>query len=167
MTAAFFTDCAVADDLFQVFDGAINEDALLVDARHRRHERRRPRRQDHGVVSDLFAESGAHHPLLAVDFDDAVADEKLNVVLLVPVGRGHRQLFRLAMLKILRQMNAVVSGPRFFTKRHDLILAANVVFKEPFTKAMADHAVADDHHRFLSLTDHDGSLRSMGLLRRR
>ena len=85
---------AVGDDLFQVFDGAIDEDALLVDAGHRRHERRRTGRQHDGVVGDLPAAGGAHHALLAVDLRSPVADEEANAVLFVPVGGQPSPAFR-------------------------------------------------------------------------
>ena len=61
MTAALLDRLAVGDDLFEVLDGAVDEDALLVDARHRRHERGRAGRQHDDVVGDLPA-AGASGP---------------------------------------------------------------------------------------------------------
>ena len=62
MTAAFLTRLAVGDDLFEILDGAIDEDALLVDARHRRHERRRAGGQHDDVVGDLPALARSGRP---------------------------------------------------------------------------------------------------------
>ncbi len=56
------------------------------------------------------------------------------------------------MIEILREIDPVIGGAWLFTKRDDLEGASGVKFNEPLTKAMADHAVADDHHRFLKRT---------------
>ena len=63
ITAQRFDCLGIGDDLFQVFDRAIDEHARLVDARHRRHERKGTRGQHARVVRDLDALVGANQPL--------------------------------------------------------------------------------------------------------
>ena len=52
----------VGEDLLEVLDRPVDEHPLLVDARDRRHERRRAGRQHDGVVVDLAALSTRRPP---------------------------------------------------------------------------------------------------------
>ena len=63
---------AVANDLLEVLDGAINKDALLVDARHRRHERDRTRGEHDHVIRDFLPARRTHDFLAAIDLDVTV-----------------------------------------------------------------------------------------------
>src|SRR5262249_30424838 len=78
------------------------------------------------------------------DFAGAIADEQRDAVVSVPLRRCQRELFGAAMFEVLGEIDAVVSGTRFFAKRDDLTRSAGVEFDQAFAEAMPDHAVADD-----------------------
>ena len=153
---------AVGDDLVEVVDGAVDENALLIDARQRRHERGRPGRQHDDIVRNLLPLGGAHDALLAVDLGRPVAEEKRDAVLVVPFGVGEGKLLGLAVVEVFGEVDAVVSGAGFFAEGDDLPLSLGVEFDEPFAKAMTDHAVADDNHSLLAGVHERGVSRADG-----
>ena len=110
------------------------------------------------IVSDLAAVGGTHHPFVAVDLGDAIADEQVMPRSLVPLRRRQREFLGLAMLEVFGEIDAIVSGPRFLAERHDLELVLLIELDEALAEAMPHHAVADDHHRLRSFTDHAQSL---------
>ena len=141
---------AVLDDPLQVLDGAIDENAFLVDPRQSRHERSRPGRHHDHVIGDFPAQGGANHPCGAIDLDDPIADVEGDAVLLVPLRWCQSELLGLAMFKVLGQIDAVVCRPGLFAKCDHLIIAITVKLDELFAKAMAHHAVTDYDNCFLS-----------------
>ena len=145
----FFHLLAIVNDPFQILDRAIDENALLVDARHRRHERHRARRQDDHVIRNLSSLSGAHDFLFAIDLRGAVAEVKRDRVIGVPVKRRQREFFGLAMFEVFGEIDSIVRGSRLFAKGDNAIGAIRIEFDEAFAEAVADHAVADDNDRFL------------------
>ena len=167
MTAAFLHVCAVGDDLFEVLDGAVDEDALLVDARHRRHERGRAGRQHDDVVGESPGRVAERTTRLSRSISVARSPtNRRDAVLLVPVAASASgELLGLAMLEVFGEVDAIVGGPRLLAKGDDLEVAVGVELDKALAEAMADHAVADDHHRLLSLANHEG-LRSMRAHRR-
>ena len=76
----------VGDDRLEVLDGAVDEDAPLVDAGNRRHEGGRAGGQHHPVVGNLPPPRRPHDPGLAVDGRRPVADVQLDPPLGVPLG---------------------------------------------------------------------------------
>lgn len=143
MTAALHP-VAVFDNSLQVLDGAVDEHAAFLDARHRGHERERAGGQYHRVVFHLDALVGAHHLGLAVDVAGAVADVQLHAVGLVPGQFGHHQLLRVAVREKRGEPDAVIGGAGLLAKGDQPVLPLGVALDELFAEALPDHAVADD-----------------------
>ena len=80
-----------------------------VDARDRRHERLRAGGQDELVIAQLVDVVEAEQLALGVDPRDRPADDEVDVVVLVPLGRTQLQRLRiLAADEDLRQADAIV-----------------------------------------------------------
>lgn len=97
----------------------------------------------------------ANHTLLAVDGRHAVVDVQTNTVVGVPFRRRQGEFFRPAMLEILGEIDAIVSGARLLGEGDDAVLSGGIELDEALAEAMPDHAVADDHYRLRSFADHE------------
>ena len=136
----------VLDDCVEILDRAVDEHAALVHAGDWRHERSGPRGQDHAVVGNLDAGLGDHRLAGPVDLARAVADMDLDSVLPIPLDPRDRELGRIAVSEIGRQMDTVVCGPRLLAERDDTVLAGGIELDESLAEAMAHQAVADDDY---------------------
>ena len=152
----FLGALAVGDDLFEVFDGAINEDAFLLDTGQLRHKRSRAGCQHDDVVRNLLALGRAHDPFDAIDLDGTVAEKEGDAVLLVPIRRRECESFGLAMIEIFGEIDAIVSGARLFAESDDIPGAVGVELDKALAEAMSDHAVADDDDLFRCFCEHEG-----------
>src|SRR5438309_1132955 len=84
----------------------------------------------------------------------------MNSVLLVPARLGQGELLGRAVRKVLGELDPVVGRPRFFAEGDDLVGPRRVELDQLLDKALADHAVADDHDRLAPDHGETPSLRS-------
>ena len=72
-------------------------------------------------------------------------------------GVASSELFGVAVGEVLRQADAVVGGRGSSQKVTICVWRVGVEFDQPFAKAMADHAVANDDDGFLPTCSVPGS----------
>ena len=115
-----------------------------VDAGDRRHERLRAGGEDELVVAQLVDVVEAEHPALGVDPRDHPADDEVDVVVLVPLGRAQLQRLRiLAADEDLRQPHAVVRRHALAADQRDRDVG--IAFAQCFAYGLAGDSAADDH----------------------
>ena len=135
----------VGEDGLEVVDRAVDEDAVLVDARDGRHERRRTRGEDQDVVAELLAVVRRHDSSRPVQARHAPAEAQIDPAVLVPSGRSEEQRVGRALRKVRREMNAVVRGSGLLPDHDQMVGFPGVALEEPLAEAMADHPVSGDH----------------------
>lgn len=102
-----------------------------------------------------MATGGADHAFGAIDLGRPVADEQRDAVLFVPFGSRQGELRGTAVFKILREVDAIVSGAWLFAKSDDSIMLLGIELDEALTEPKPNHAVPDDDNGFLSRESHD------------
>ena len=150
----------VRQDGVDIVDGAVDEDAALVDVGHGRHEGRRAGGQHQRLVRIGSTVGIKHLPGGAIDGHDGAAGVKLDASFAVPFGAGERELLRRAIGEVVGQVDPIVRGTRFFPEDRHPTFAAHVAGDQLLAEAMADHSVADHEHmarrQAFSRVDPDG-----------
>ena len=109
----------VRDDVFQIFNRSVNKHTLLLNARHRWHERIRPRRHNEFVVGDVDALERLNCLSRTVDSNGTIPDVKFDSCGFVPFSASQHQLLGVSVCEEIRQPNSVVCRACFFTERHN------------------------------------------------
>ena len=150
----------VLNDGVEVLDRAVDEDPALVDALDGRNERSRAGREDNAVVGDIQARFRDDRSTRAIDPPGAVSHVELDSVLAIPLDARYGQLGGIPVVKVGREMDAVVSRPGLLAEGDDAVVAAAVEFNQLLAEAVPDGTVAD-HHCCLPAPRHGKSLLRM------
>ena len=100
----------------EILDRAIDEAAVAVLARNRRHERKRTGRQHQLVVGDRLAVGERHRASFAVERRDPGIEAQIDTVGFGKVRARQQQIIGTAARKELGQMHTVVGRPRLFSE---------------------------------------------------
>ena len=143
-----------------VVNVAIGDDAFERLARHRQHDRVRPRRDQQPVIGHALAGRGDDLAGAPVDHRNRLALAQLHIVVAVPVFRVEDDLLdRLLARQHRRQQDAVVIDVRLGPEHRDLIKVRGA-FDQMLQRANARHAVADDDESLFGReVEHDRLLR--------
>ena len=98
----------ILNNVFKVFDGAINKNALILNSRHWRHERKRSRGHDQFVIIDLHTLHRSDRTSFPINVNRTVAKMQFNADGRIPFHSRQHQLFGIAMGEEIRQADTVI-----------------------------------------------------------
>ena len=130
-------------DRVEVLDGAVDEAAVEVVARHGRHEGRRARGQHQLVVAQHPAVGERDRAGGPVERGDLGAEQQLDRGVVVRAGGQQGELLGPARGEVRRQRHAVVGRSRLLADHDDVVGGGQPALDGGLHEAVADHAVAD------------------------
>lgn len=135
----------VRENALQVIDGAVQEHAGELRARHRRHEREGTGGENERIPGHASPRLRLHSAVSSVDAHHPLARTQVHAALAVELRLGQPQPCGIAMSEKLRQPDTVVRRSRFFAEHDHSPALSAIPVPQCLAKSVADHAMADDH----------------------